>query len=74
MSVNIFHHDQMKHVDMQYHYVPYMVQRHAMELLFFPIDEHVVDMLTKPLVQAKFEGFRKMLRIVDDVSLAEREC
>ena len=45
-----------------------------MELQFVPTDEQVVDVLTKPLVRGKYEGFRKMLGIVDDVSLAEREC
>ena len=45
-----------------------------MELQFVPMDEQVVNVLTKPLVRGKFEGFRKMLEIVDDVSLAEREC
>ena len=38
------------------------------------VKDQVVDVLTKPLVRGKFEGFRKMLGIVDDVSLAEREC
>ena len=46
-----------------------MVQRRAVELHFVPIDEQVADVLKKPLVRGKFEGFRKMLRIVDDVSL-----
>ena len=45
-----------------------------MELQFVPIDEQVVDVLTKLLVRGKYEGFRKMLGIMDDVSLTEREC
>ena len=45
-----------------------------MELHFVPMDEQVADVLTKALVRGKFEGFQKMLRIVDDVSLVEREC
>ena len=45
-----------------------------MELQFVPTDEQLADVLMKPLVRGKFEGFRKMLEIVDDVSLAEREC
>ena len=74
MSVNLVHHDTMKHVEMRYHYVRDMVQRHAMELDFVPMDEQVADVLTKSLVRGKYEGFRKMLGIVDDVSLPEREC
>ena len=45
-----------------------------MELQFTPTDEQVADVLMKPLVRGKFEGFQKMLGIMDDVSLAEREC
>ena len=45
-----------------------------MELQFVTTDEQVADVLTKPFVRGKFEGFRKMLGIMDDVSLAEREC
>ena len=72
MSVNPIHHDQMKHVEMRYHYVQDIVQRRVVELQFVPTDEQVADVLTKPLVRGKFEGFRKMLRIVDDVSLLLR--
>ena len=65
--------DTTKHVEMRYHYVRDMVQRRAVELQFVPMDEQVADGLT-PLVRGKFEGFWKMLGIMDDVSLAEREC
>ena len=74
MSVNPVHHDQTKHVKMRYHYVRDMVQRHVVELHFVPIDEQVSDMFTKSLVRGKFDVFREMLEIMDDVSLAEREC
>ena len=74
MSVNPVHHDQTKHVEMQYHYVRDMVQRRGVELQFVPTDEQVAGVMTKSLVQGKFEGLQKMPRIVDDVSLNEREC
>ena len=74
MSVNPVHHDQTKHVEMRYHYVRDMVQRRVLEQQFVPTDEQVADVFTKLLVRGKFEVFRKMLGIVDDVSLVEREC
>ena len=74
MSVNLVHHDTTKHMEMRYHYVRDMVQRRVVELQFVPMDEQVADMLTKPLVRGKYEGFRKMLGIMDDVSLGRREC
>lgn len=45
-----------------------------MALEYVPTNEQVADVLTKPLVQGKLEAFRDMLGIVDDASLAEREC
>ena len=45
-----------------------------MELQFFPTNEQVADVLTKLMVRGKFEVFREMLGIVDDVSLVERQC
>ena len=74
MSLNPVHHDQTKHVQMRYHYVQDMVQGRAVELQFVPTDDQVAVVLTKSLVRGKFEGFWKMLGIVNDVSLAEREC
>ena len=50
-----------------------MVQRRVVELQFVPTDEQVAYVLTKPLFRGKFEGFWKMLWIMDDISLAERE-
>ena len=49
MSVNLVHHDRMKHVEMKYHYVREMVQRRVVELQYIPTEEQVPDALTKPL-------------------------
>ena len=39
MSVNLVHHDQTKHVEMQYHYVWDMLRRRVVELQFVPTDQ-----------------------------------
>ena len=44
-----------------------------MALEYVPTDEQVAEVLMKPLVRGKFEAFRDMLGLVDDVSLA-KEC
>ena len=72
MAVNPVYHDQTEHLEMRYFCVRDMVQRRVVELQFVPTNEQVADVLTKPLVRGKFEGFRKMLNIVDDVSLLLR--
>jgi hypothetical protein len=72
LSVNHVHHDRTKHVEMKYHYVRQMVQRHAMELQYIPTEEQIVDVLTKPLCQGKFECFRDKLGVMENVSLPER--
>ena len=74
MSINLVQHDRMKHVEIKYHYVREMVQRRAVELRYVPIDEQIVDVLTKPLGRGKLVYFQDRLKIMENVSLAEREC
>ena len=51
-----------------------MVQKHAVELRYVPTDEQIADVLTKSLGRGNFLYFRDKLRVVENVSLAEREC
>jgi hypothetical protein len=51
-----------------------MVQRKEVLVQYLPTDEQVVDVLTKPLTRTKFEYFRDRLGMVENASLAEREC
>ena len=61
-------------MEMKYHYVREMVQRHAVGLWYVPMDEHIADVLMKPLGQGKLVYFQDKLRVMENVSLAEREC
>jgi hypothetical protein len=74
MSINPVQHDRMKHMEMMYHYVQDMVQRCVVELWYIPTDEQIMDVLTKLLGPGKFMYFQDRLRVMEDVSLAEREC
>ena len=74
MLINPIQHDKTKHVEMKYQNVQEMVQRCAMELRYIPTDEQIVDVLTKPLGQGKFMYVRDKLGVVENVSLAKREC
>ena len=74
VKMNPVQHIRTKHVEMKYHYVREMVQRRAVELRYVPTDELIVDVLTKPLGRGKFMYFRDKLRVVENVSLTDREC
>jgi len=74
LTENLVFHDRSKHIDLEYHYIRDMVQRKVIKLKYIATEEHAVDILTKPLPLTKFAHFRGKLGVVENVSLAEREC
>ena len=66
--------DRSKHIEIKYHFIRDVVQRGAVKLKYIRTDEQVADILTKPLSRLKFVYFRDKLGVVENVSLAEREC
>ena len=64
MTENLVFHDKSKHIEIQYFYIRDMIQKGAMKLQYVSTDEQVVDVLTKPLYQVKFEYFRGKLGVV----------
>ena len=57
-------HDKSKHIEMKYHYIKAMVQRGAVKIQYFAMDEHIAYVLTKPLARVKFEYFREKLGVL----------
>ena len=47
--------------DIKYHYIRDMVQRGSVKLQYVATDEHIADVLKKPLARVKFEYFRRIL-------------
>jgi hypothetical protein len=74
LSENPVIHDRSKHIEMRYHYVWDMVQKNILSIQYVPTAKQTVDILTKPLSLTKFVYFRDKLGVVQNVSLAEREC
>ena len=64
LSENPVFHDKSKHIEINYHYIQYMVQRKAVLVQYLPTDEQVVDFLTKPLTRMKLEYFHDKLGMV----------
>ena len=50
--------------DIKYHYIRDMVQRGVVKLQYVAMDEHIADVLSKPLARVKFEFFRKKLGVL----------
>jgi hypothetical protein len=62
MTENHVFHDELKHIEIRYHYIRDMVQRGVVKLQYVGTDEPVADVLTKPLSHVKFQYFRDKLR------------
>jgi hypothetical protein len=74
LSKNPVFHEKSKHIEIKYHYIREMVQRKEVLVKYLPTDEHVVDVLIKPLTRMKFEYFRDRLGVTENASFTEREC
>ena len=57
-------HDKSKHIEIKYHYIWDMVQRGVVKLQYVAMEEHIADVLTKPLSRMKFDYFREKLGVL----------
>ena len=57
-------HDKSKHIEIKYHYIKDMVQKGVVKLQYVVTEEHIVDVLMKPLARVKFEYFREKLGVL----------
>ena len=50
-----------RHFDIKYFYITDLIRRNELEIEYCPTDDMIADYMTKPLVGAKFEKFRKII-------------
>ena len=63
-SKNPVFHDKSKHIKIKYHYIRDMVQRGIVKLQYVAMEEHIANVLTKPLARVKFEYFSEKLGVL----------
>jgi len=74
LSENPVFHNKSKHIEIKYHYIRDMVQRKEVHVQYLSTHEQIADIFTKPLAKTKFKYFHEKLGLMENVSLAEREC
>jgi hypothetical protein len=74
LSENPVFHDKSKHIEIKYHYIRDMLQRKTVHVQYLSTHEKITYIFTKPLSKTKFEYFCERLGLVENASLAERDC
>jgi hypothetical protein len=74
LSENPVFHNKLKHIEIKYHYIRDMVHRKAVHVQYLSTHEQIAEVFTKPLARTKFGYFCERLGLVENASLAEREC
>ena len=66
LSKNYVFHKRTKHIDTRFQYIMELVSNGEIILQHCRTQEHVADVLTKPLDQKSFEFLRKCLGMIDN--------
>eukprot|EP00253_Pinus_taeda_P018863 PITA_18863 len=75
LSKNSAFHKRTKHIDTGFHYIMELVSNGEIILQHCSTQEHVVDILTKPLDQKSFEFLRKCLGMINNPAVEIKgEC
>jgi hypothetical protein len=65
ISKNPVQHSWTKHIDIKHHFLHDLVESQVVSLSFIPIDNQLVDILTKPLDGNRFEFLQKAIGVCD---------
>ena len=74
ISENLVFHDKSKHIEIKYHYIRDMVQIKIVQMKYLSTHEQIADIFTKTLSKTNFNYFHERLGLVENASLAKREC
>lgn len=68
LSANPVFHSRMKHIALSYHFVRQQVQTGLLRVAFVSTDDQLADVLTKPLLRARFQTMLFKLGLSNSVS------
>ena len=54
-------HKRTKHIDVRYHYTREAAEQEIIKIDYYPTDQMIADVLTKPLPRERFEKLRDMM-------------
>jgi len=57
------YHTRTKHIDIQFHFICYVIENSSIRLIYCPTNDMVTDMLTKALPSMKVKHFASQLRL-----------
>ena len=74
ISENLVFHDKSKHIEIKYHYIKDVVQIKIVHMQYLSTHEQIANIFTKPLSKTNFNHFHERLGLVENASLAKKEC
>jgi hypothetical protein len=63
LTCNHQYHPRMKHIDVRYHWICWVIEKGSIHLVYCPTDDMVADALTKALPSTKVKHFAASLRL-----------
>lgn len=63
ISKNPVQHSRTKHIELRYHFIRDLVEKHVLELAFVPTEHQLADLFTKPLDNVRFESLRNAIGV-----------
>ena len=70
IASNHVQHDRTKHVEIDRHFIREKIEAEVIDLSYIPSGKQVADVMTKPLVKAKFDGLTSKLGMINIYSPA----
>ena len=65
LASNLTHHEQSKHIDIDYHFIRELVQSNILKLVHVKSQRQVADVFTKPLLLLACSSFIRKLELIN---------